>query len=453
MTKSFDLIVVGAGSGGLAAAKRAAAHGAKVAIIEGDRVGGTCVIRGCVPKKLLLYGSLYKEYIANAESFGVKFKDAYIDSSILLSNVRKEVDRLNSIHINLLHKSGVELINGWAHFINAHSLIVESNCDNKRFREVKGERILIAVGGYATRPSITGSELGWVSDDIFLQNKLPKKMVVLGAGYIACEFSCILNSLGVSVTQYVRGHSLLRGFDMDLSKVLEENMQVNGINLNFQQSIISIKGNIGNLNIKSNLGEESITGAVLFAIGRKPRINDLKLFNSGVISKEGRIIVDEGYQTNIPHIYAVGDVTNLVNLTPVAIDEGRVLADNIFSNSSRKVNYKLIAKAIFSQPEVSTIGLTEDQAVADYGQDNIQIYKSKFNSMATALPKRGSPCLLKLIVETSSQKVIGCHMVGEHASEIIQMAAIAIGMGATKYDFDKTMALHPTIAEEFVTMR
>jgi len=452
LTNSFDLIVLGAGSGGLAAAKRAASYGAKVAIIEGDRVGGTCVIRGCVPKKLLLYGSLYKEYIENASGFGVAFKDAWIDPEILLSNVRSEVNRLNLLHIGLLKKCGVELLTGWASFIDCHTLLVKKNSNDKEVRKITGSKILIAVGGEPNRPDIPGSDLGWLSDDVFLQSRFPDNVLVIGAGFIACEFSCILNGLGVKVKQLVRGDQLLKGFDKDLSEVLIKNMKNNGIELEFGQYPVSIKGKPGNLSINTNLSSINNSGGVLFAIGRSPRLKGLNLSAAGVISGDNRVLVDEDNKTNISNIYAVGDVTNRINLTPVAVDEGRAFADTYYGNNPRKVNYEFVPRAVFSQPEIASVGLTEEEAIKFYGQKNIKTFRSSFRSMSTALPKRGAPCLLKLITKGNSQQVIGCHMVGEHASEIIQMGAISLSMGALKSDFDKTMALHPTIAEEFVTM-
>ena len=452
MKNSFDLIVIGAGSGGLAAAKRASSHGAKVALIEGDRVGGTCVIRGCVPKKLLLYGSLYNEYIANAPGFGVHLKEARINSSELLNNVRKEVDRLNSLHIKLLEKSGVELIKGWASFIDSNNILIKTSQSNKKCLTIFGKKILIAIGGEPNRINIPGSNLGWVSDDIFLLKKLPKQIIIVGGGYIACEFSCILNNLGVKVRQQVRGNKLLRGFDDELSMVLQEEMNNKGIKLDFGCYPISITGEPGNIKVKSNKNVLNKSEAILFAIGRSPKIKGINLSAAGIFSSENRITIDANLRTNIRNIYAVGDVTNRINLTPVAIEEGRAFADSIFGNKKRTVNYDLVPSAVFCQPEISTVGLDEIKAKELYGNENIKIYKAKFKSMSEALPKRGGTCFLKLVVDIRTKKIIGCHMLGEHASEIIQMASIALGMGATKSDFDKTMALHPTVAEEFVTM-
>ena len=452
MENSFDLIVLGAGSGGLAAAKRAASHGAKVAIVEADRVGGTCVIRGCVPKKLLLYGSLYKDYISNALSFGVDIQNSSINSEILLGNVRKEVDRLNNIHIGLLRKYGVQLISGWGSFLSQHRILVKSNDVEVDDLEIYGKRILIAVGGEAKRPNIPGADLGWISDDIFEQKKFPKNIVVVGAGYIACEFSCILNNLGVKVTHLVRSKNLLKDFDKDLTSILKRNMLENGINLVFGTYPVSIYDKNDIFCLETNHGQRIDCESVLFAIGRKPKIDHLNLDASGIELENGKVTVSDRHCTNIEHIFAIGDVTNKFNLTPVAVDEGRAFADYLFAGKQRKVNYNLIPSAVFCQPEIACVGLTEQESISIYGIDNIQIFKAKFKPMSLALTKSGASCLLKLIVEKDTNKVVGCHMIGEHAAEIIQMASIALGMGATKLDFDRTMALHPTVAEEFVTM-
>ncbi len=450
MKHCFDLIVLGAGSGGLAAAKRAASYGAKVAIVEGDLVGGTCVIRGCVPKKLLVYGSHFWSSLANASGFGIEINKFKKDSGVLLENVRQEVNRLNRLHIDLLEKANVQLIRGWGKFSSPNSIVV-TNQENKIF-EISAHKILIAVGGRPIRPSIDGAAIGFVSDDLFLQKVLPKKFIVIGGGFIACEISCILSALGVSVTQLVRGNCLLRGFDKEVCLMLQNDMQSKGIDIKFDQDLVSlikqkddmILTNLNGITFKSN--------AVLFATGRKPFLEGLELGKSGIKIVENKIKVDIKNKTNVDNIYAVGDVTDRVNLTPVAIEEGRVFADNCFGNKNRIVDYNFIPKAVFSQPEISFVGETEEEAILNYGEENIDIYRSKFRPMSEMIQKSDSKCFLKLIVHKHSQKIIGCHMLGEHASEIIQMAAISIKMGAKKIDFDETMALHPTIAEEFVTM-
>jgi glutathione reductase (NADPH) len=452
MSDHFDLIVLGAGSGGLAAAKRAAANGARVAIVEGDRVGGTCVIRGCVPKKLLVYGSAYSHLLADAASYGWDLGSVRLDASRLLASVRTEVDRLNQLHIGFLEKAGVELVRGWGRFSGPTSVIV-SGADGGE-RELEGGRILIAVGGRPHRPDIPGAHLGWVSDDMFELESLPDAMVVVGAGFIACEFACILNGLGVQVTQLVRGDHLLRGFDREASEAVRAGMEAEGIEIRFAHSPAAITGQCapGELTVTTQSGEAIACGGVLLATGRRPFLKGLNLEAAGVAVEGQRIPVDADQRTNVPHIFAVGDVTDRICLTPVAVDEGRAFADTMYGHRPRRVDHSLVASAVFSQPELSGVGLTEEQAIEQHGAGGIRVHRARFRPMSQALPARDPKVLLKLIVERSSGRVLGAHMVGEHAAEIIQMAAIAIGMGATKADFDRTMALHPSVAEEFVTM-
>ena len=452
MQVPFDLIVLGAGSGGLAAAKRAALHGARVAIVEGDRVGGTCVIRGCVPKKLLVYGSAYRHLLADAASYGWKIKAVQPDSATLLANVRAEVDRLNTLHIGLLEKAGVELLRGWGRFSGPTSLVVTAADGSEQ--ELHAKRILIAVGGRPHRPEIPGAELAWLSDDLFELERFPERVVVVGAGFIACEFAGILNGLGVQVTQLVRGDHLLRGFDREASEAVRAGMEAEGVEIRFAHSPAAITGQCapGELSVTTQSGESIACGGVLLATGRRPFLHGLNLEAAGVAVEGYRIPVDGDQCTNVAGIYAVGDVTDRINLTPVAVDEGRAFADTVYGHRPRQVDHSLVASAVFAQPELASVGLTEEQAIERCGIDGIKLHRARFRPMSQALPARGPKVLLKLIVETASNKVLGCHMVGEHAAEIIQMAAIAIGMGATKADFDRTMALHPSVAEEFVTM-
>ncbi|MCP9910730.1 glutathione-disulfide reductase [Cyanobium sp. BA20m-p-22] len=452
MQVPFDLIVLGAGSGGLAAAKRAALHGARVAIVEGDRVGGTCVIRGCVPKKLLVYGSAYRHLLADAPSYGWKINAVQPDSATLLANVRAEVDRLNTLHIGLLEKAGVELLRGWGRFSGPTSLMVTAADGSEQ--ELHAKRILIAVGGRPHRPEIPGAELAWLSDDLFELERFPERVVVVGAGFIACEFAGILNGLGVQVTQLVRDDHLLRGFDREASEAVRAGMEAEGVEIRFAHSPAAITGQCapGELSVTTQSGESIACGGVLLATGRRPFLHGLNLEAAGVAVEGYRIPVDGDQCTNVAGIYAVGDVTDRINLTPVAVDEGRAFADTVYGHRPRQVDHSLVASAVFAQPELASVGLTEEQAIERFGIDGIKLHRARFRPMSQALPARGPKVLLKLIVETASNKVLGCHMVGEHAAEIIQMAAIAIGMGATKADFDRTMALHPSVAEEFVTM-
>jgi len=452
MADRFDLIVLGAGSGGLAAAKRAASHGASVAIVEGDRVGGTCVIRGCVPKKLLVYGSAYCHLLADAPSYGWEVGEVRLNASRLLANVRAEVNRLNALHIGFLEKAGVELVRGWGRFAGPNRISVTSA--DGSVRELEAERVLIAVGGRPHRPEIPGAHLGWMSDDMFELETLPEQMVVVGAGFIACEFACILNGLGVQVTQLVRGDHLLRGFDRESSEAVRAGMEAAGITIRLAHSPAAISGQClpGELTVTTQSGETIPCGGVLLATGRQPFLQGLNLEAAGVAVEGNRVPVDPDQRTNVPHIYAVGDVTDRICLTPVAIDEGRAFADTVYGHRPRQVDHGLVACAVFSQPELASVGLTEEEAIARHGSEAIGVHRARFRPMSQALPARDPKVLLKLIVERASGRVLGCHMVGEHAAEIIQMAAIPLGMGATKADFDRTMALHPSVAEEFVTL-
>ncbi len=453
MKRSFDLIVIGAGSGGLAAAKKAASYGASVAIVEGDLVGGTCVIRGCVPKKLLVYGSSLSESISYSPSYGFGFDNLKINSKTLLANVKKEVQRLNELHEEFLLKSNVQLLKGWGEFKNSNCIVVKNRRNGEILNELYGEKILIAVGGRPKRPSIEGAHFGWTSDDMFLLEKFPNKILIVGAGYIACEFACILQGLGVEVTQLIRGQNLLRGFDGELSSALSEAMKTKGIKLRFGENICSIKGKPGELIIRTTSDEKFDSNGLLFATGREPFLEGLRLDQSGVKISNNKITVNNENKTNISNIFAIGDVTNRINLTPIAIDEGRSFADRIYGNINRNVNYDLVPYAVFSQPEIASVGMTEEKAKELIGKDKIKIYRSIFRPLSKSIPKKGSKCILKLVVEKNNNKVLGCHMIGENASEIIQMASISLLLGAKKTDFDNTMALHPTIAEEFVTMR
>ena len=452
MELPFDLVVLGAGSGGLAAAKRAASYGARVAIVEGDRVGGTCVIRGCVPKKLLVYGAQARHQLADAPAYGLKLGSIQSDVPELLRRVRSEVDRLNTLHLGFLEKAGVKLISGWGRFTGPHNIGVSQQRGGAISEEVIASRFLVAVGGRPARPQIPGIEKTWVSDDMFELEDVPSSVLVVGAGFIACEFACILRGLGVSVTQVVRGARLLRGFDNELATAVLEGMRDSGIEVVFDQTVIAVEGDHGALTAQLSDGTSRACGGVLMATGRRPWLQDLGLPEAGINIEAGRIKVDSDSYTSVSHIAAVGDVTDRVNLTPVAIDEGRAFADGAFGTRHRRVDHELVASAVFSDPELATVGLSEEAAIERFGADGVVVHRARFRSMSRSLPATGPRCLLKLVLEKASDRVLGCHMVGEHAAEIIQMAAIAVGMGATKADFDRTMALHPSVSEEFVTM-
>lgn len=452
MELPFDLVVLGAGSGGLAAAKRAASYGARVAIVEGDRVGGTCVIRGCVPKKLLVYGAQARHQLADAPAYGLKLGPIQSDVPELLRRVRAEVDRINTVHKGFLEKAGVTLIPGWGRFTGPHNIGISKQRGGAISEEVTASRFLVAVGGRPARPHIPGIEKTWVSDDMFDLEDVPSSVLVVGAGFIACEFACILQGLGVSVTQVVRGPRLLRGFDIELTTSVLEGMRDRGIEVVFDQTVIAVEGDTGALTAQLSDGTSRACGGVLMATGRRPWLQDLGLQEAGINIEAGRIKVDSDSCTSVAHIAAVGDVTDRVNLTPVAIDEGRAFADSAFGTRHRRVDHALVASAVFSDPELATVGLSEEAAIERFGAEGVVIHRARFRSMSRSLPASGPRCLLKLVLEKASDRVLGCHMVGEHAAEIIQMAAIAVGMGATKADFDRTMALHPSVSEEFVTM-
>ena len=438
----FDLVVVGAGSGGLAAAKRAASHGASVAVVEGSRVGGTCVIRGCVPKKLLVYGSAVGEQLADAPSYGWPVQPVTSQTHVLLDHVRREVDRLNGIHEASLNRAGVALVRGWGHFLDDRRLQVGD-------RVLRGEKLLIAVGGQPLRPNLPGAELALVSDDLFLLERFPSSMVIIGGGYIACEFACILRGLGVAVTQIVR-RQLLRGFDRGCVASVEAGMNEKGLVVHKGVSPQAIRSSSAGRCVELSDGSSVEADAVLLATGRQPRLEGLNLEAAGVAVEGSRIPVDGEQRTNVAHMFAVGDVTDRINLTPVAVDEGRAFADSQFGQKPRRTDHSLVASAVFTQPELATVGLSEEAARERHGEQ-VRVCEARFRSLSRALPKTGSPCHLKLVLGPQ-ERVLGCHMVGEHSAEIIQMAAIALGMGATKADFDRTMALHPSISEEFVTM-
>ncbi len=452
MNKNFDLIVVGAGSGGLAAAKRAAKYGAKVCIIEGDKIGGTCVIRGCVPKKLMVYAANARKNILTSNGYGLTHEKLLLDSKFLLRNIRNEVDRLSELHTNSLKNLEINIFHGWGRFKNKNYLDVIST-DNKSVLEtISSEKVLISVGGKPIKLNIPGSEFSWSSNEIFELDKLPKSILIIGGGYIACEFACIFNNLGIKVTQLVRSKNLLNGFDLDLSNSLSEAMESLGIRLIFEDELLKIekKEKLFDFSLKS--GKKCTAENFLYAIGREPNL-DLLNIKELQLKMNGKFIeVNEINQTNISNIFAIGDVIDRPNLTPVAIEQGRVFADNFYGNLKRSINYKHIPKAVFTNPEIATVGLTETEANNQYGKDNIKIFKCKFKPMSNTFRNINSKCLLKLIVNKLNDKVIGCHMFGESSSEIIQMVSISLSMGVTKKHFDSTMALHPTISEEYVTM-
>ncbi len=449
MSYDFDLFVIGAGSGGIATARRAAEYGAKVGIVEFDRLGGTCVNRGCVPKKLMVYASNFPKDFKAASGYGWTVGESKFDWNTMITAVNNEVDRLNGIYQRMLDNSKVKVYQGYGTLIDSHTIAIGEE-------KVTAEKILIAVGGKPVKPDdIPGIEHAITSREIFHLQEQPKRVVIIGGGYIGVEFACILNGLGTEVTLVIRKDKILSGFDDDIRSEIQEAMKNQGIRILTNKPKINIsKTDIGlELKIAGEQEETIVADAVsLAATGRIPRLENLGLENTKVEIVNGAVAVDKYSQTAEEHIYAVGDCTDRINLTPVAIQEGRAFADTHFGGQSKQMAYDNIPTAIFSTPEAATVGLTEAEARAKYG-DAVKIYRSKFRPMYYTLPNMQVKTLMKLIVETESNKVVGAHMVGDYAAEIIQGVAIAVKMGATKADFDATVGIHPSSAEEFVTMR
>ncbi len=473
----YDLFVIGGGSGGVRAARVAAATGAKVALAEDNRMGGTCVIRGCVPKKLMVFASSYREGFSEARAYGWDVQDGDFQWPVFRDHLNNELDRLEGVYRKLLDGSGVEIFDARAKLADAHTV------------EVGGARktakhILVATGGHPVRPDMANAHLGIVSDDIFNLDALPKRLLIVGGGYIACEFACIMAGLGVEVTQFYRGAQILRGFDDEARGLIAEMMREQGINLHLGTNIVEMisadardpetatptasdaamgasakaSGDLmpegvegGPIWVKSTNGQEGVYDQVLFATGRSPNTNDMGLAEIGVeVGRRGEIVVDEYSQTAVPSVYAIGDVTNRVNLTPVAIREGMAFVETVFKGNPTPVDHDLIPSAVFTTPEYGTVGLTEEAARE---QEEIEVYCTSFRPMQTAFAGKPWRVLMKLVVSKATQKILGCHIVAPGAGEMIQLAGIAVKMGATKEDFDRTVAVHPTMSEEIVTMK
>lgn len=449
MSYDFDLFVIGGGSGGIATARRAAEYGAKVGVAEYDRLGGTCVNRGCIPKKLMVYASHFPELFTDAEGYGWSAVNSQLDWRKMIDAVNNETTRLNGIYQRMLDKSNVQNFHAHAKFIDHHTIQVGDST-------ITAERVLIAVGGVPSRPDVPGIEHALVSDDVFNLKEQPKQIVILGGGYIGCEFACIMNGLGTEVTQIIRQERILGGFDHDLRSTIQEGMLHHGIKIINNVSDVAIaKTDTGvavTVNTKAGQSMVLADAISLAALGRKPNTQNLGLENVDVKTHNGVVLVDKYSQTSVSNIYAVGDCTDNIQLTPVAINEGRAFADTLYGNKPRTMSYADIPTAIFTTPEAATVGLTEEEAREMYG-DAIKIYRSSFRPMYYVLPDKQEKTLMKLVVDTNTDRVLGAHMVGDHAAEIIQGVAIAVKMGAKKADFDATVGIHPSSAEEFVTMR
>jgi glutathione reductase (NADPH) len=445
MTFDYDLFVIGGGSGGVRAARVAAAGGARVALAEEDRYGGTCVIRGCVPKKLMVFASEFPDHMQDAQSYGWTVHAGGFNWGQFQGKLSGELERLEGVYRNLLKNSGVDTFDARARLTDAHTVALSSG------DSFTAKHILIATGGRPVRPDLPGAEHGMVSNDIFDLPTLPKSILIIGGGYIACEFSCILNGLGVGVTQYYRGAQILRGFDDEARGLVAEEMIQNGVSLHLGTNILEMTPDGDGYRVKSTNGTEKVFDQVFFATGRRPNSDDMGLEDLGIeLGRNGQILVNEYSQTAVPSIYAIGDVTDRVNLTPVAIREGMAFVETVFNANPTPVDHDLIPTAIFTQPEIGTIGLSEEAARE---QEPIEVYCTSFKPMREAFAGRTNRVLMKLVVSQETRKILGCHIVAPNAGEMIQMAGIAVKMGATKEDFDRTCAVHPTMSEELVTMK
>lgn len=447
MNYDFDLFVIGAGSGGVRASRIAASHGARVAVAEEYRVGGTCVIRGCVPKKLLVYGSHFAEDLADARRFGWDTTGATFDWPTLRDNVAAEVDRLEGLYGQTLGNNKVEI------FLQRATVAAPNLVRLADGREISAKHILIATGAWPAIPAIPGAEYGITSNEVFQLDNLPKRAVIAGAGYIANEFAGIFHELGVEVTLVTRGDKMLRSYDQEIVEKLVGISRGKGIDIRFDFKCPAVRKQAdGSLLIESGNGDDVETDLLLFAIGRVPKTKDLGLEAAGVaLDADGAVIVDAHNATNVPSIHAVGDVTNRVQLTPVAIREGHAFADSVFGNNPRTIDYSAIPTAVFSNPPIAGVGLTEEEARATLS--DVKVYKSDFRAMKNVLAGRNERALYKMIVDGATDKVIGLHLIGPDSAEILQAAAIAVKAGLTKQDFDDTVALHPSMAEELVLMK
>jgi len=441
----YDLFTVGGGSGGVRASRVAASYGAKVAVAEERYLGGTCVNVGCIPKKLLVYASHFRADFEDAGGFGWTVGERHFDWATLIANKNKEISRLNGVYGKLLQESGVTIVDGHAEIIDPHAVVV----DGKR---ITAKHILVAVGSWPMVPKIPGSEHAITSNEAFYLSSLPDKVIIVGGGYIGVEFAGIFHGLGVKVMQLHRGPLFLRGFDDDCRETLAEEMKKQGIDLRFNTRIERIEKITTGLRATLTGGATVDVDQVFYATGRDPNTRELGLENAGVLTRaNGAVLVDDYLKTSVDNIYAIGDCTDRLMLTPVAIAEGRAVAETLFNNNPMKPNYMNVPATVFSTPNVGTVGLSEAEARAQY--KNVDTYKTNFRPLKHTLTGRDDRTMMKLVVDAETDKVLGCHMVGPDAGEIIQGLAVAMNCGATKAQFDATIGIHPTAAEEFVTMR
>ncbi len=442
----YDLFVIGAGSGGVRAARIASGHGARVAIAEEYRIGGTCVIRGCVPKKLLVYASRFPDEFEDAAGFGWTVPPARFEWSRLIEAKDREIARLEAAYAANLERAGVEIVAARATVAGPNTVQLSTG------RTLTAGRILVATGGRPFIPDFPGCEHVVTSNEMFHLDRLPQRAVVIGGGYIAVEFAGILAGLGTQTVQLYRGRQILRGFDDEVAGLLQEEMTKRGVDVRTGTDVRSIEKTAGGLVVHLTTGDTLETDLVMAATGRVPNVQGLGLEAAGVELREnGAVKVDAYSQTSVPSIYAVGDVTDRVNLTPVAIREGHAFADTVFGGKDVVIDHALIPTAVFSTPELGTVGLTQEQAVARCA--NVDVYRARFRPMRHTLSGRDERVFFKLLVEAETDKVLGAHMIGPDSGEFAQLVGIALAMGATKADFDRTMAVHPTATEELVTMR
>ena len=445
----FDLLVIGGGSGGVRAARMAAQRGAKVALIEAQAMGGTCVNVGCIPKKLYSYAAHFAESFEESHGFGWVGPAPVLDWAALKANRAREITRLNGIYLQLLKGAGVQVIEGWATLVDSHTVAVGA-------QRYSAKNILIATGGKPSVPDIAGREHVITSNEIFDIDPFPKRLLVVGGGYIACEFASIFKGLGASVTQLYRGAQVLRGFDEEIRHFIAAEMLKSGVDLRLNADVASIVKTASGLQVTLQDGSSLEVDAVLYATGRVPLIEGLGLEALGIAQKpDGAILVNDNYQTSLPHIYAVGDVTARVQLTPVALGEAMVVVDHLLGAAAgkapRSMSYDFIPTAVFTHPNIGTVGFSEAEARERFGA--VRVFKSEFKALKHTLSGSSERTFMKLLVDEASDRVVGLHMVGAEAGEIVQGFAVAMKAGATKAVFDSTIGIHPTAAEEFVTMR